>query len=442
MTSKILLTGGCVLTLGTKTGNFTQADVLIEDGVVAEVGPAIRARDAELVEATDTIVMPGFVDTHRHASRSLFRNLGDRPANAAAAAEPDTPGDRLGPEDVYAATLVGLLGAVEAGITTVVDWPDVHLDQDSAQAALQAHADAGLRTVFVHSARHAPHEETRWTRELVARLTAAAGPLTTIAFGSVISGSSDLARVGEDWAVARDLGLRLHAHLDPTTPPGVVADAAARGLLRDDVTLDHCSRLPEMDIAAIASSKASVSLATSSEMAGGAGTPPIQQLMDRDIRPGLAVDDERVAPGDMFAQMRATISVQHATVFDLKLAGKAGLPRLMSTRDVIRYATIDGARAVGLGAVTGSLEPGKQADVVVLRTDRPNIFPVNDPIGAVVWGMDTSNVDWLFAGGRALVREGVLQADVARARSLAAAARERLAAASGLVVGASTGGEG
>ena len=114
--------------------------------------------------------------------------------------------------------------------------------------------------------------------------------------------------------------------------------------------------------------------------------------------------------------MRATISLQHATVFDLKLAGKAGLPRLMSTRDVIRYATVDGARVAGLGRVTGSLEPGMQADVIVLRTDRPNVFPINDPIGAVVWGMDTSNVDWVFVGGRVLMRDGVLEADVQRAR--------------------------
>jgi len=144
----------------------------------------------------------------------------------------------------------------------------------------------------------------------------------------------------------------------------------------------------------------------------------------------------------MFAQMRATISMQHAIVFDLKLAGKAGLPKLMSTRDVIRTATIQGARIAGLGPVTGSLEPGKQADLIVLRTDRPNVFPINDPIGAVVWGMDTSNVDWVFAGGRVLMREGVLQADVQRARDLTTSARERVARASGLVVGAAPGDEG
>jgi cytosine/adenosine deaminase-related metal-dependent hydrolase len=175
-------------------------------------------------------------------------------------------------------------------------------------------------------------------------------------------------------------------------------------------------------------------------MAGGLGSPPLQELIDRHVRPGLAVDDERIAPGDLFAQMRATISLQHATAFDRKLAGKAGVPRLMSTRDVIRYATVDGARAAGVGAITGSLEPGKRADLIVLRTDRPNVFPINDPIGAVVWGMDTSNVDAVLVDGRVLMRDGVLQADVQRARDLATAAHRRVLDATALAVGATSGG--
>lgn len=435
MTAKILLRGGCVLTLGAKTPNFPQADLLIEDGTIVEVGTDLRARDAEVVDATDSIVMPGFVDTHRHAWRSLFRNLGTNGHDAI------SRGDYR-PDDVYAATLIGLLGAVEAGITTVVDWSEVAVGDGSADAALQAHADAGLRTVFVHAVRDRGERDPALpTREHVARLTAAAGPSTTVAVGSSQLGPNDLLAVAEDWALARELGLHIHAHAGTDTGRGAIADLASQGLLGKDVTILHCSDLDDTDVDAIASSGASATLTPSSDMATGSGSPSIQQLIDRDIRLALGVDDERVAPGDMFAQMRATISLQHATVFDLKLAGKAGLPRLMNTRDVIRYATVDGARAAGLGSVTGSLEPGRQADVVVLRTDRPNIFPINDPIGAVVWGMDTSNVDWVVAGGRVLMRGGVLLADVEQARTLATAAWERVTGASGLAVGAAPAGE-
>jgi len=141
VTSKTLLSGGCVLTLGTKTPNFTHADVLIDGDTVTEVGSGIRARDAELVDATDTIVMPGFVDTHRHAWTSLFRNLGEGPW-AGAGPMPSGIGEHLQPEDVYAATLIGLLGAAEAGITTVVDWSHDRSDAGFEAAALQAKGPA------------------------------------------------------------------------------------------------------------------------------------------------------------------------------------------------------------------------------------------------------------------------------------------------------------
>ncbi len=416
-----------------------EADILIDDGRVSEVGRGLRARGAEVVDATDTIVMPGFVDTHRHVWKSLFKNFG------ASAGEPPAPtsvyGQHYQPEDVYAATLIGLLAAVEAGITTVVDWSDIQFDDGYTDAALQAHADAGLRTVFVYSPPrwaegHEHEDHGSAVRRLVAGRDDATGSLTTFAYGAGEPIRIDLDRVTGDWTGARELGLRIHAHAgSDSSNQGVISDLGEQRLLGEDVTLVHCSKLDDRDFDAIASSGASVSLTPSSEMAGGLGAPPIQELIDRGIRPGLGVDSERMAPGDMFAQMRATISLQHATLFDLKLAGKAGVPKLLTTRDVIRYATADGARVAGLADVTGSLEPGKQADIVVLRTDRPNIALVNDPIGAVVWGMDTSNVDWVFAGGRALVRSGALEADVTRARDLATEARQRVTASAGLVAG-------
>lgn len=161
--------------------------------------------------------------------------------------------------------------------------------------------------------------------------------------------------------------------------------------------------------------------------------PPMQRLMDRQIRPGLGVGRETLAPGDLFAQMRAVISVQHARYFDLKLAGKAGLPNLLNTRETIKFATAYGAAAVGLGAATGTLEPGKAADLIVLRTDRPNIWPINDPIGAIVWGMDTSNLDWVFVGGNVVMREGSLVADTADVRRRALEAHRQVSERSGLL---------
>lgn len=428
-----------MLTLGAKTPNHAKADVLIEEGRVAEVGPGLRARGAQVVDAGDSIVMPGFVDTHRHVWKALLRNLGHGGPSGEPVVPAEVYGSHYQPDDVYAATLIGLLGAIEAGITTVVDWSDIQVDDRYTDAAMQAHADAGVRTVFVHA-------RPPWAggggdrgalRRFVAERPRTSVPSTTIAVGPPDPVRGDLDGVASEWSVARDHGLRIHAHAGTAvSDTGLVSALAGSGLLAGDVTLVHCTHLVTSDFEAIASSGASVSLTPSVEMAAGHGAPPLQILIDHGIRPGLGVDDERVTPGDMFSQMRATNSIQHATMFDLKLAGKAGLPTLLTTREVIRFATIDGAKAAGVGDATGSIEVGKEADIIVLRADRPNIAPVNDPIGAVVWGMDTSNLDWVFVGGEAVMAEGSVTAGVDRARKLATEAQQRVAGAAGLLSGA------
>jgi 5-methylthioadenosine/S-adenosylhomocysteine deaminase len=432
MGGKIIIKGGCVLSMDKSVGNHIVADVLVEDGRVSEVGPGIRARGAEQIDAADTIVMPGFVDTHRHAWKTLFRNLG----GGGAGENPVGPaiyGPHHRPDDVYAATLLGLVAGVEAGITTIVDWSDIQVDPTYTEAVLSAHADSGARTTMVHAVPPwvgdgaGPHDR-------VPEAADANRPRTNVAFGPVDPNVSALDRVVADFESARGRGLRIHAHVgkDPSDR-GLVARMAERGLLGEDVTLVHCTNLDEADLDSISSTGTKVSLTPANEMAAGYGAPPLQAFIDRGIRPGLGVGDEMEAPGDLFAQMRSANAIQHATLFDLKLSGKAGIPNLLSTRDVIRYGTIDGAAAVGLAATTGSLTPGKQADIVVLRTDRPNISPVNDPIGAVVWGMDTSNIDWVMVGGDILVRAGELTADVAHIRDAAGAARQRVASSAGLL---------
>ncbi len=123
--------------------------------------------------------------------------------------------------------------------------------------------------------------------------------------------------------------------------------------------------------------------------------------------------------------MRSVISLQHAILFDKKLKGEDHLPAPLTTRDMIEFATIEGARANGLENKVGTLTPGKEADLILLRTDRPNIFPINDPIGAVVWGMDTSNVDSVFVAGNELKRNGrLLNVDLDRMQKAAYESRD------------------
>ena len=215
MADRVLIKGGTVLSLDRAVGNMVEADVLIEDGIISEVGPSLRARGAEVVDAADTIVMPGFVDAHRHLWQSLAGDAGQRPT-------PTCPADYT-PDDVYAATLVGLLRALEAGITTVVDWCDISGDAAHLEAALPAHADSGVRTVFVPSASSARRRSAD----------------TTVACGSpdVVEAELDAVarRAGRRPATA---GRRIHAHAGTAAAAGgEVAELGRRGLLGPDVTL-------------------------------------------------------------------------------------------------------------------------------------------------------------------------------------------------------------
>ena len=424
--TRTLIKGGCVLSMSQATGNHLEADVLIEGDTITEIGPSLRARDATVVEAGDAIVMPGFVDTHRHVSESLFRGLGDvfRVHRLSGRYCPPLLGRRP-----VRSNPDRLARGGRSGDHHRLDWCEVNTEDAHTDAALQAHADSGLRTVFAYG--RADSGGGRWRRGL-RRLAGNPRPPST---HRLAAGLAERNGDSDDWTLARELGLRIHTHAGTSDPGHVRVGRAepARGGCHPGARLPSWrrrSRRHRLDkdgdgAHALQRTGAAVLRRLS-----------IQRLIDRGIRPGLGIDTERIAPGDLFAQIRATISLQHATYFDSKLAGKAGLPKLLTTREVIRYATIDGARAVGLGDVTGSLEVGKQADIVVLRTDRPNIFPINDPIGAVVWGMDTSNVDWVFVAGNPVVREGAIDADLDRVRKLAATARQQVAGASGLLVGA------
>jgi cytosine/adenosine deaminase-related metal-dependent hydrolase len=153
--------------------------------------------------------------------------------------------------------------------------------------------------------------------------------------------------------------------------------------------------------------------------------PPIQKFLDRGLRPSLSVDVETNVPSDLFNQMRSVLALQRA------LATADGKPPL-STREVLELATIEGAKANGLDSKVGTLTPGKQADIVMLRTDRLNVTPLNDPATAVVAGMDTSNVDTVLIAGRVMKRHGTLMhVDWPAVHSAAAESRDHVIAKSG-----------
>jgi cytosine/adenosine deaminase-related metal-dependent hydrolase len=201
------------------------------------------------------------------------------------------------------------------------------------------------------------------------------------------------------------------------------------GLLGPDNEYIHCTQLNEATWKLIADTGGKVSIAPAIEMQMRHGMPPFQTALDHGIRPSLSVDVECNMTADMFSIMRVAFTLQRALANQRAIDGVENVPRLMTARDTIELATIEGARVAHLDGKIGTLTPGKEADIVMLATDRINVFPMNNVPGTVVTLMDTSNVENVFIAGRVMKWQGrLVGVDLSRIRRTIDTAREGLLA--------------
>ena len=414
---RTLLKGGCVLSLDPKVGDFDTADVLIEGSRIAAVGPNITAT-ATTIDASNTIVMPGFIDTHRHMWQGALRNsLPNGLLN-------DYMRDILGlrammrPEDVRIGDLVSALGAINAGVTTVLDWSHIGNSPEHTDAAIDGLRTAGVRAVYGFGAGvGAKVQHPQDIRRLRKQHFSSPDQLLTLA----LAGGMD----AKEWAVARDVGAPISVHAGGNL-------AGLEKSLGPDVTYIHCTTFTEGAWKLVAGSGGHISIACPIEMEMGIGVPPIQQSLDHGIRPSLSVDVETEMPGDLFTQMRSVFTQQRMLALNPPAGTKRPQPQLLTVRDVVEFATIAGARANQLDRKIGTLTPGKEADIILLRTDAINVLPLNNAYGAAVLAMDTSNVDTVFIGGR-MVKQGgrLVGVDLARIRREAEQSRDYVAGKAG-----------
>jgi 5-methylthioadenosine/S-adenosylhomocysteine deaminase len=433
-TGRTLIRGGTVLSLDPTIGDLTRGDVLVEGDRIVAVGPALSNGEAEVIDATDMIVMPGFVDSHRHIWEGLLRNIGTdvplegRTSYISFVLHKLAPAFR--PEDAYVGNLVSALGAIDAGITTLLDWSHIQGSPAHTDAVIQALNDSGLRAVFAYGFPWWGKWEERqpsWFVRAATEHFSTKDQKLTLALAAPGPEFTDFEVTRDHWKLARETDARITTHVGVGSygQDGKVQEFGEGGLLGPDTTYIHCTTLNDTEIQMIVDTGGTVSLASPVEMMMGHGMPPIQKFLDRGLRPSLSVDVETNVPGDMFNQMRSVLGLQRAIA---SAQGKAPV----AARDVLEYATVEGARANGLDAKVGTLAPGKQADLIMLRTDRINVTPLNDPATAVVTGMDTGNVDTVLIAGRVMKRHGrLLHVDWPAVRRMAAESRDYVVAKSG-----------
>ncbi len=414
--TQILIKGGAVLSLDPAVGDFDAADVLIDGAFISAVGPNLKARaDADIVDASQAIVLPGFVDTHRHMWEGALRNI--LPNGLLSDYTRDITGAARAifrPEDAHVGDLVSGLGAINAGVTTVLDWSHIGNSPEHTDAAIAGLRESGVRAVYAYGS-GTPGPRNRFPddiRRLRRQYFSSSEQLLTLAMATTPNAA--------DWAVARDVGAPITMHVNGTDTLLPVASS-----MKSDCTYIHCDNLSEDEWRLIASTGGHVSISAPIEMEMGHGVPPFQQALAHGIRPSLSVDVETQMPGDLFTQMRTAFTLQRMQVLARERAGEKNVPKLLTVRDVVGFATIVGAKANGLDSKIGTLTPGKQADLILLRHDRPNVLVLNNAYGAVVLEMDASNVDTVFIAG-AMVKSGgqLVGVDMARIARLAQQSRD------------------
>lgn len=419
----ILVRGGHVLTMDPALGDLPEGDVLIEDGRIARVGQALAAPGATVIDADRMIVMPGFVEVHWHMWNGIWRGLSHEAAGYFAL-------HRLAaaytPQDHYAAVRYAATEALNAGITTCHNWSHNLACQEDAEAECLALADSGIRARFGYGRRVTPTSSPVQAHDLApVQAWIAQHGKGRLDLG-IVSQKTENFRAEVE--TARALGLKTIApHVDLSV---------GLDLLGPDVIFTHGPGTPAGFIALLAERKVKIGLCPSTDPMIGAGLPPLLQFLQNGIPfcdIGFSVDVTCQAGADPFAAMRTLL---HSA----RIAQKAGAsfqqiiftppdPQdetngLMMPRQMLELATLHGARVLGLDHVTGSITPGKRADILLVRTDDPNMLCATDvnPTFQLVQHGQPGNVDTVLVDGVVLKRHGRLQADVGAIGAAAGAA--------------------
>ena len=443
MSTRLLLRNGHVLSMDPDIGDIADADVLIEDGAIVAVRPGLsdEVADAEVIDATGRIVVPGFVDTHRHTWETAIRTSAPNATLDDYFVEIlDTFAPLYQPDDVYASNLAGSLECLNAGITTLVDWSHINNTPEHPDAAVAGLQEAGLRAQYAYgsantslakywfnSAEVIPGDDVRRIRD-----TYFSGDDGLLTMGLATRGpgfcQDDV--VVSEWNLARELDIPLTVHVAMGRLAGrfaMVEQLDRLGLLGPDTTYVHCCYFSDHEWGRVRDTGGTISIAAQVELQMGHGWPPVAKSYQFGLAPSLSVDVVTTVPGDMFTQMRAAFGGERARINATAWEANTNVPETMPTaRQMLEMATINGAQVAGLADRTGSLTPGKRADVVLIDATALNVAPVMDPLAAVVLAADVSNVDTVIVDGEVRKRDGRLLADTERARGLVEAARDRL----------------
>ncbi len=409
--------------------HVVHGDVLITGDRITAVGPALQVpEDTVEIDATGGIVMPGMIDTHRHMWQTAMRGYGaDWTLTQYFVWNYLQWGKSFRPEDIYAGNLLSAIEAIDAGVTTTVDWSHNLHTIDHAEAAVDALQEVPGRFVLAYgNIQAAPWE---WSalpefRAFVSQRFSGGGTDMLgfqMAF-DVPPASPDFPEKAA-FEVARELGVPVTTHAGVwrvTTDDGIRL-MHEHGFMNERTIYVHAASLSADSYHRIAATGGSASLSTESEQSAGQGYPPTWKLREYGIGVSLSMDTSVWWSADLFSAMRATLSADRAREhMEAHHGDETVTHHKLRAEQVVDWATRGGARALGLDSVTGSLETGKKADVVLIKNDdSPVMFPLLNPYGHVVFQAQRGDVHTVVVNGKVVKYDHkLIGSDLGKARQV------------------------
>ncbi|WPB95977.1 amidohydrolase family protein [Streptomyces malaysiensis] len=428
--STYILAGAHVVVGDPRLRQFQKVDLEITDGVITRIGDRLTRAGAEVRDVSWAWIIPGLVDTHHHLWQATMRALtSDFTLDDYFWTIRRNHSGSHRAVDVYNGTYGAAAALLDAGTTCTVDFSHCIVTPEHADAGITAIKDSGIRAVWCYGFYHQPVDhpwftspEQRYDDARRIRSTYFSGDDDRVRFGV---SPHEMARVSfeqiaQEIRMGRELDGLVHPHTNTRWRPGHRSDIKQwheAGLLWEKQLHSHCNCVDADDLKILADTGCAVSSTPETEVGMGLGYTVLRAADRAGVTTGLGADIQSNNSPDLFTAMRIALASERGRYHQpvIEADGTSALEGVaLRTEDVLHFATLGGARGLGLGDVCGSIEVGKAADLLLIRADTPRLHPIVDPINAIVMHVTVADIDTVLVGGDTVKKDGRLLPSISR----------------------------